>query len=334
MRNTIRVNILEAFNNMIEKAHELGRVLQDEELAEFVLSTWSDMKSSGAGIYQDVPAYIGDMLSRLRLDKAIDDLLQSRNEYLDMKIDDGTLHFILDDANKKSFWRERMAQIFSDDYEVTTRDIPYSRRVTENQKKNHFRTRSFKIEFNDMGGQRSELIKLPDFLKRFLWGNGRTFVLYVASIADAFENDSSERQRSKLERSARVLDLILSLPTVSECGIMIFFNKYDRYEEIVNYKYQSESGREELADRIGANMKEGDLMKLRRGTLRIEQARELIKQAIEGQFIDICKRRTRNEVYVHYTQAVVRELMKSIFNSVEENIYNSIIANASYIRVA
>lgn len=49
---------------------------------------------------------------------------------------------------------------FSDDYEVTTRDIPYSRRVTENQKKNHFRTRSFKIEFNDMGGQRSELVSL------------------------------------------------------------------------------------------------------------------------------------------------------------------------------
>uniref|UniRef100_A0A0K0D4W6 ABC transporter domain-containing protein n=1 Tax=Angiostrongylus cantonensis TaxID=6313 RepID=A0A0K0D4W6_ANGCA len=59
---------------------------------------------------------------------------------------------------------------------------------------------------------------------------------------------------------------VLSEDALQNCGVMIFFNKQDRFDNIVGTLQETEEGRDEIAKYLGETMTEGARKKLRAGS--------------------------------------------------------------------
>ncbi|KHJ99308.1 hypothetical protein OESDEN_00688 [Oesophagostomum dentatum] len=203
-----------------------------------------------------------------------------------------------------------------------------------------------KIQIHDMGGQPTELTKFPQFIQQWVAQDRdgyRNYVLFVASMSDFNVPDDEktdtklEDQRegqdehTKLERSIRILELLLCEATVQSCGLLIFFNKQDRFDEVVTTLQRTENGRREIEKALGDVMSQSDRARLISGNCPLEVLHDALMKKYD---VVIKKRRGKSSdrgVYMRFTQAVDPDIMSDIFKVVKHEIISDFIRNGTFI---
>ncbi|VDO47793.1 unnamed protein product [Haemonchus placei] len=94
-------------------------------------------------------------------------------------------------------------------------------------------------------------MKIPEFMQQWLAADREgymNFILFVTSMADFNVQDEEEESRTAMERSIRILD---------NCGLLIFFNKQDVFDEVVTALAKTDEGRAEIIGRLNSSLTEG-----------------------------------------------------------------------------
>lgn len=100
--------------------------------------------------------------------------------------------------------------IFQPGYVATNKDIVHARRPTKDMHVYRFRINDFEIEINDVGGQKSELLKVVDFLNTFSSSTETSYnyiLLVVPISAFDVEHEDFEGGSEGLERTFRLQSL-------------------------------------------------------------------------------------------------------------------------------
>ncbi|KAK6047593.1 hypothetical protein COOONC_14900 [Cooperia oncophora] len=135
-------------------------------------------------------------------------------------------------------------------------------------------------------------MKLPEFMQQWIAADREgymNFILFVTSMADFNIQDEEEEKRTAMERSIRILDRILSVDAIQNCGLLIFFNKQDVFNEIVTELAKTDEGRAEILKHLNNSLTEGAKRKLADGDPPIK----LVHNAIESKFNNVIQRRKK-----------------------------------------
>ncbi|KAK6028185.1 hypothetical protein OSTOST_05774 [Ostertagia ostertagi] len=182
-----------------------------------------------------------------------------------------------------------------------------------------------------MGGQPTEMMKIPEFMQQWIAADREgymNFILFVTSMADFNVQDEEEEKRTAMERSIRILDRILSVDAIQNCGLLIFFNKQDVFNEIVTELSKTDEGRAEIIKRLNSSLTEGSKRGLTDGNIPVK----VVHRAIESKFDNVIQKRKKGtRVYRKDTQAVDPHIMADIFNVIENEIIVDFIRNARFI---
>ncbi|RCN49466.1 g-protein alpha subunit [Ancylostoma caninum] len=252
-RKVIRNNIINAVYNLIHQTTQWGHTHNAEESAQRIIQTVDRADVEGKGSFNmNIPSTMGaDILAVLKEPSIADTLRVHDKMARKWHIEDGTLHFLCE---------EQITRLFDDEAELTTTDIVHSRYPTTDIQDFRFSIGKMNIQIHDMGGQPTELVKLPEFFNHWVTQDRegyKNFVLFVTSMADFNVPDEDEPSRTALERSVKILERILNEDAVQQCGLLIFFNKQDRFNEIATILQTTEEGRDEIKKFLGDTMKKG-----------------------------------------------------------------------------
>uniref|UniRef100_A0A915AXL1 Uncharacterized protein n=1 Tax=Parascaris univalens TaxID=6257 RepID=A0A915AXL1_PARUN len=232
----IQHNILEAFCKIIKQCRLFGITFSNEQLKIINeleklcgdVKTLHLRKSEWASQFDE---HLGDKLISL-----IDDdtqplqrtLTRSHEFVAECRLSDGVRHFLN---------RDKILNYSRGDTLPTEEDIVHARDPTSGLNYYHFRVHKMRIEIHDMGGQMVERKKILEFLTHWISDskpNYRNFVLYVTSMAEYNILHPDNPQYTLLDESAAFMRMVLNLSQVQECGFLIFFNKYDIFQERVS----------------------------------------------------------------------------------------------------
>ncbi|EYB95494.1 hypothetical protein Y032_0159g3295 [Ancylostoma ceylanicum] len=328
-RKVIRNNITNAVYNLIQQTTQWGHTHNAQESAQRIIQTVETAELEGwSSFNMNIPSTMGaDILAVLKEPSIADTLKVHDKMARKWHIEDGTLHFLCE---------EQISRLFDDEAELTTTDIVHSRYPTTDIQDFRFSISKMNIQIHDMGGQPTELVKLPEFINHWVAQDRegyKNFVLFVTSMADFNVPDEDEPSRTALERSIKILEKILNVDVVQSCGLLIFFNKQDRFDEIVTTLQATEEGRGEIEKFLGDTMKKDAKTKLNAGKCPVVT----LHDALANKFDEVTKvkRKGANEkgVYMRFTQAVDREIMADIFNVVKKEIVDDLIRKGIYITV-
>ena len=94
---------------------------------------------------------------------------------------------------------EKITAVFQANYVVNNKDKVHARRPTKDMHTYRFRINNFDIEINDVGGQKSELRKVVDFLRKWsLQSEARfNYILLVVPVSD-FDVDHDEYEGNSI----------------------------------------------------------------------------------------------------------------------------------------
>lgn len=329
LKNVVRINLLTAVASLIRKTRDRDEeYLRNSAAAAAILRRCSQLYEGEVDIYDhsnqiedEYGAYIIEIVS----DTQVNRLLEQPTGVAGLKIEDGTRYFLKDEG--------RIRNIFTDSYQLTNDDIVHVRKPTVSFKSYKFRIKQLRVEIHDMGGQKSELVKIPQFMRQFLTTNGHCFLLYVSSLAAFQEPDKDSKGRTVLDKSAAIFKLVLEMSGVDECTVMIFFNKQDRFEEICREMLQNDDGEGKrqiekllgIAPKLPKNQKEG-------GKKNKPENYDYLKDSIRNRFKEILKNNNdKKSYYMKYTQATDAQLMSTIFYAVENEIISAFFTQARYL---
>lgn len=328
LKNVVRINLLTAAASLIRKTRDRDEeYLRSSAAAAAILRRCSQLYEGEVDIYDhsnqiedEYGAYIIEIVS----DPQVGRWLEQPTGVAGLKIEDGTRYFLKDEG--------RIRNIFTDSYQLTNDDIVHVRKPTVSFKSYKFRIKQLRVEIHDMGGQKSELVKIPQFMRQFLTTSGHCFLLYVSSLAAFQEPDKDSKGRTVLDKSAAIFKLVLEMSGVDECTVMIFFNKQDRFEEICREMLQNDDGegKRQIEKLLGVapklrNQKEG-------GKKNKPENYDYLKDSIRNRFKEILKNNNdKKSYYMKYTQATDAQLMSTIFYAVENEIISAFFTQARYL---
>uniref|UniRef100_A0A1I7XTG7 G-protein alpha subunit n=1 Tax=Heterorhabditis bacteriophora TaxID=37862 RepID=A0A1I7XTG7_HETBA len=339
-RRIIQNNILTAVYNLIQQSKEWNEEYNVKSSVENVIKLIETIESEGRSVFDaNIPPSIATDLIKILKDPAINETFQRHNEMIGKwRIEDGTLHFLTE---------AQITRIFNDNIQLNTTDVVHSRYPTTDIQDFRFSIKDKRIQIHDMGGQRTELMKLPRFINRWVVSDRESyqnFVLFVTSMAEFNSPDEDSKDHTAMERSMRILELILNMDPVQSCGVLIFLNKLDRFSEIVTLLQSNPEGRKEILKYLGDELREGKLpfklkayyvpahkTKLHNGKCSVDA----LQSAVANKYKKVIKPKRRGEgakgVYIRYTQAVDPKIMADIFDFIQNEIINHFIENAGYI---
>lgn len=329
LKNVVRINLLTAAASLIRKTRDRDEeYLRNSAAAAAILRRCSQLYEGEVDIYDhsnqiedEYGAYIIEIVS----DPQVFRWLEQPTGVAGLKIEDGTRYFLKDEG--------RIRNVFTDSYQLTNDDIVHVRKPTVSFKSYKFRIKQLRVEIHDMGGQKSELVKIPQFMRQFLTTSGHCFLLYVSSLAAFQESDKDSKGRTVLDKSAAIFKLVLEMSGVDECTVMIFFNKQDRFEEICREMLQNDDGEGKrqiekllgVAPKLSKNQKEG-------GKKNKPENYDYLKDSIRNRFKEILKNNNdKKSYYMKYTQATDAQLMSTIFYAVENEIISAFFTQARYL---
>ncbi|ULU01556.1 hypothetical protein L3Y34_001708 [Caenorhabditis briggsae] len=329
LKNVVRINLLTAAASLIRKARDRDEeFLRSSTAAAAILRKCSQLYEGEVDIYDhsnQIEDEYGGFIIEIISDPQVVRLLEQPIGVAGLKIEDGTRYFLKDEG--------RIRNIFTDSYQLTNDDIVHVRKPTVSFKSYKFRIKQLRVEIHDMGGQKSELVKIPQFMRQFLTTSGHCFLLYVSSLAAFQEPDKDSKGRTVLDKSAAIFKLVLEMSGVDECTVMIFFNKQDRFEEICREMLQNDDGegKRQIEKLLGVppklpkNQKEG-------GKKNKPENYDYLKDSIRNRFKEILKNNNdKKSYYMKYTQATDAQLMSTIFYAVENEIISAFFTQARYL---
>ncbi|KAK6016705.1 g-protein alpha subunit [Ostertagia ostertagi] len=324
-RKIIRNNIMTATYNLIQQTTEWGHECQSSKSVEAILAVVDNAVKEGKGTFDvDVPSSLGDDVIEVLRDPNIADTLERHHKMArKWRIEDGTLKFLTE---------KQIKRLFDDNVELTTIDIVHARYFLQFRNKIgedfRFSINGTYIQIHDMGGQPTEMMKIPEFMQQWIAADREgymNFILFVTSMADFNVQDEEEEKRTAMERSIRILDRILSVDAIQNCGLLIFFNKQDVFNEIVTELSKTDEGRAEIIKRLNSSLTEGSKRGLTDGNIPVKVVHtEPLKANSTTSF-----RNGRKEQ--EDTQAVDPHIMADIFNVIENEIIVDFIRNARFI---
>ncbi|CAB3402579.1 unnamed protein product [Caenorhabditis bovis] len=326
LKNVVRINLLTAVAALIKRTREMesDEILANSNAAEEILEKCTQLYEGDVDLYDSsnqIESKFGHFIIEVLADQQITRTLETATA--GVKIEDGTRYFIKDEG--------RIKNIFNDAYQLTNDDIVHVRKPTVSFKSYKFRIKKLRVEIHDMGGQKSELIKIPQFMRQFLSTSGQCFLLYVSSLAAFQEPDRDAKGRTVLDKSAAIFKNVLNLDGVDQCTVMIFFNKQDRFEEICQELLMNENdggaGKRQIEKYLGVvpkSHKEGKGDKKGK-----DDKYGYLKDSIRNRFKEILKNHNdKKSYYMKYTQATDSQLMSTIFYAVENEIISSFFTQA------
>ncbi|CAJ0597819.1 unnamed protein product [Cylicocyclus nassatus] len=326
-RKIIRINITYAVYNLLQQTIQWGHDCSAVESAQTLIQMVERADLEGRGKFNmNIPSALGKDLVEVLIDPNVADTLHNHDKMARIwHLEDGTLHFLTE---------EHIKRLFDDEAELTMSDIVHSRYPTTDSQDFRFSISSMKIQIHDMGGQPTELAKLPEFINHWVSQDRegyKNFVLFVTSMADFNVPDEDEPTKTALERSVKILEIILREDIVRRCGLLIFFNKQDRFDDIVTYLQKTKEGRMEIAKFLGNAMGEKDKLKLSDGQCDIYA----LYNALADKFDDVIKKQRRETygrgVYMRFTQAVDSKIMADIFKVIKNEIIKNFIDTGGWI---
>ncbi|CAI5444669.1 unnamed protein product [Caenorhabditis angaria] len=326
LKNVVRINLLTAAASLIRKTRDRSAedILVGSEAADNILQKCTELYEGPVDIYDSsnqISSEFGVYILEILADQEIVRSLEM--PIIGLKIEDGTRYFLKDEG--------RVKNIFNDSYQLTNDDIVHVRKPTVSFKSYKFRIKQLRVEIHDMGGQKSELVKIPQFMSQFLSSSGQCFLLYVSSLAAFQEPDKDAKGRTVLDKSSAIFRNVLNLDGVDECTVMIFFNKQDRFEEICRDTLHNDSDGEkkkQLEKAVGYVPKQ-KLVGAKKGK---PENYDYLKDSIRDRFIGILKNHNeKKSYYMKYTQATDAQLMSTIFYAVENEIISAFFTQARFL---
>ncbi|KAK6743117.1 hypothetical protein RB195_010407 [Necator americanus] len=328
-RKIIRSNITTAVYNLIQQTAQWGHICAADKNAQKIVQIVEKAELEESCTFNmNIQSSLGADLMEVLKDPNIAETLRQHDKMSrKWHLEDGTLYFLCE---------EHIQRLFDDTSELTTTDIVHSRYPTTDVQDFRFSISRMNIQIHDMGGQPTELMKMPEFINPWVAQDRegyRNFVLFVTSMTDFNVPDEEEPTRTAMERSIKVLELILNEDAVQSCGLLIFFNKKDRFDDIVSTLQRTEEGRSEIEKFLGDNMKKEAKTRLNTGNCPVG----ILGKALQDKFDEVIrvKRKGANEkgVYMRFTQAVDSSIMADIFNIVKNQIIDNLISKGIFISV-
>uniref|UniRef100_A0A0N5BAL7 G-protein alpha subunit n=1 Tax=Strongyloides papillosus TaxID=174720 RepID=A0A0N5BAL7_STREA len=313
-KNIIRKNILDTFNIIIKYNESENIEYDTEDNFNFAmdLSESLDEDEDYEHIKENETEFLNSLIMLFE-DSYFTNAFKHKNKIKmeGKKLFDGCDHFMK---------KEKIIEVFSDNYVPNEDDKVRSRYPTQDMRTYRFKMFDTKIEINDIGGQKSERSKLGEFVKHWsLQGNNdsRNFILLVVGMSD-YNEKHDEYEGTLLDECLEYMKNLLSNPYASKCGLLIFFNKRDKFLE----KLKDPDCRDDIKylkpylDRTvyneyknTGNFKEEDMHK-----------------AIASKFAEIInsnKIKRERDTYCRFTCAIDKVMMESIFGTV----YHEILKN-------
>ncbi|VDP09172.1 unnamed protein product [Heligmosomoides polygyrus] len=302
------------------QSSEWGHECQCPKSAEAIVSA---VESAGTHPFaMSVPASLKVDLLEVFRDENITATLHIHHRMArKWRIEDGTLKFLSE---------PQIERLFDENAELTSTDIVHLRYPTTGVQDFRFSIKDTYIQIHDMGGQPTEMMQIPVFMQEWIASDQegyKNYLLFVTSMADFNVEDEEEPSRTAMERSIRILDRILGVSTINSCGVLIFYNKQDRFDSVVTKLEETTEGRDELIRYLGEALSAEAKRKIKEGSCPLEPMREAI--AVKYDYV-INQRRKGKRVYARYTQAVDPKIMADIFNMIKSEIIDHYITNITF----
>ncbi|CEF68349.1 Guanine nucleotide-binding protein G(k) subunit alpha [Strongyloides ratti] len=313
-RNIIRKNILDTFNIIIKYNERENIEYETEDNFNFAmeLSESLDEDEDYEQIKENKPEFLVSLILLFE-DSDFVKAFEHKNKIKleGKKLFDGCDHFMK---------KEKIIEVFSDNYIPDESDKVRSRYPTQDMRTYRFKIYDTKIEINDIGGQKSERSKVGEFVKHWsLQGpsDSKNFILLVVGMSD-YNEKHDEYEGTLLDECLEYMKNLLSNPYASKCGLLIFFNKRDKFLEKLNdpdcrndiiylKPYLDRTVYNEYKNT--GNFKEEDMHK-----------------AIASKFAEIInsnKIKRERDTYCRFTCAIDKVMMESIFGTVYYEILKS-----------
>uniref|UniRef100_A0A7E4VYR4 G-protein alpha subunit n=1 Tax=Panagrellus redivivus TaxID=6233 RepID=A0A7E4VYR4_PANRE len=225
--NTIRRNVLDCFDIFAKQIQQNNMTYSDSDNTKFALRI-EQLCDEENGIDDiDIDEDFQKSMIKYFEDQAVKDLLKKWNK-IDLphkKLFDGAHHFLTSD---------KISEVFSQNYDPTDTDKIHCRKPTMKKDKYRFILNGTKIEIDDVGGQKSELMRVSDYLHHWSFDtqeNDQNFILLVVSMSDYNVPHAEYPKYTLLDESSEYMKLLLNNGIADKCGLLIFFNKKDRFKE-------------------------------------------------------------------------------------------------------
>uniref|UniRef100_A0A7E4UTW5 G-protein alpha subunit n=1 Tax=Panagrellus redivivus TaxID=6233 RepID=A0A7E4UTW5_PANRE len=224
-KRTIRASIIKALDVFIKEAANEKLELATESLKEFAATIENLAEDEGEIENLDLTEDFTTHLLELLEDPAIVGARNLKNKLSgNIALFDGLNYFLEP---------EKLKEVFAPEYVASEPDRVHGRLPTTGVHRYYFMLNRIRIEIYDSGGQASEVQKIFNHLTK--WNTGavskRNFILFVASLADYNVPHPSLEKETMLNDAAAFMHLLLNNDHTRHCGLLIFFNKKDRFLE-------------------------------------------------------------------------------------------------------
>ncbi|KAI6215613.1 Guanine nucleotide-binding protein G(k) subunit alpha [Aphelenchoides besseyi] len=309
---TIRKNILDSIDIFIKQLKLNNDSFADDKDKQFAQYIEEVCEQGDEGIEDLEPtADFIDALLKLFESEPIQNIWRKRNtiNVEGKKLADGCDQFI----NSK-----KIRECFSENYIASDEDKVHSRKPTTDMSTYRFKINNMRIEINDVGGQRSELVKIVDYLSQWSFTEGdprSNFILLVVSMSD-FNVKHDEYEGTLLDECVEYMKVLLNNKVAQNCGLFIFFNKKDRFKE----KLSDPDCREDI-QYLSPFLSPKQIANFQRGRFSEQE----MQKALSDKFTEAIKtfKDRERHSYCKYTCAVDSKMMEGIFSAIKEDVINN-----------
>uniref|UniRef100_A0A914QQM8 Uncharacterized protein n=1 Tax=Panagrolaimus davidi TaxID=227884 RepID=A0A914QQM8_9BILA len=312
-KNKIRENIINAFDIFIKQVYKNGDKFENEELQVFAKSLEHLYANKSEIPSVEMSDLFREHLINLLNDPSFKKALALKNKIQidepERKPFDGLAYFLNE---------TKLKEVFYTSYIPSEEDKIYSRLPTIEVHRYYFMLNKTKIEIYDAGGQASERVRLLSYLSRWNTGqnsssNNRSFILFVVSLSDYNVKHPEYPDKTLLDESAAFMDALLNSEHTRHCGVLIFFNKKDRFFE----KITDELCRDDV-DYIKDGLSPAELRDYK---LNGKFKKDKMFDAVELKFFKLLEEKHKNKSsYSRNTCAVDPKIMETFHDVIKNEI--------------
>uniref|UniRef100_A0A915EU59 Uncharacterized protein n=1 Tax=Ditylenchus dipsaci TaxID=166011 RepID=A0A915EU59_9BILA len=207
-------------------------------------------------------------------------------------------------------------EVFQEGYKVSDNDKVHSRNPTVDMHTYRFKLNDTRIEICDVD-------QIVDYLRHWSFNCGEhyhNFILLVVSMSD-YNIKHEEYEGTLLDECVEYMKVLLNNKVAQNCGLLIFFNKKDRFKE----KLQDLECRDDIAYLMPHLAPQKAKEYLSKG--KFEEKHML--DALCKKFVDAIKEvknRDKN-TYCRFTCAIDSKMMEGIFGAIKESILEESLLN-------
>ncbi|CAJ0580840.1 unnamed protein product, partial [Mesorhabditis spiculigera] len=322
-RKIIRRNIIDALHILYKQAENWGQALIDTEAKDFADYIFT---AEGIAPNWEQEEDLGKKLLAFFNDNTIQDTYDKRAQMTgELQITDGTLYFLNE---------PKIRQVFLQTYSPTDDDILHARDPTTGITDYRFSINDMKVMIHDIGGQKVERAKTVNYINNWVSAdrqNYRNFILYVVSMPEYNIQHPVHVGLTLFDESLKMLELIMELQPVQNCGVMIFLNKEDIFKDKMQRCKDLPEVRRETIKYLGKYMDKGDRERLQNtGEYNYKSMRKCLASKVAH--VATSDKLKRNKgTYHKYTCAVDSKLMDTLFGAIRNEITTAIVDQASWI---